>query len=82
MVYARRPFNGPDAALAHRIVIANSRLVAFDGKRVTFKWKNYHAKLCTAQTFSKPANLAGAFLAAHFFSNTRRVAVGGGVRVA
>jgi hypothetical protein len=29
----------------HRIAIANSRLVAFDGERVTFKWKNYRAKL-------------------------------------
>jgi len=25
--------------------IANSRLVGFDGERVTFKWKNYRAKL-------------------------------------
>jgi hypothetical protein len=39
-----------DAVLAylsrytHRIAIANSRLVAFDGERVTFKWKNYRAK--------------------------------------
>jgi hypothetical protein len=29
----------------HRIAIANSRLVAFDGERVTFKWKDYRAKL-------------------------------------
>jgi hypothetical protein len=41
---------GPDAVLAylsrytHRIAIANSRLVAFDGARVTFKWKDYRAK--------------------------------------
>jgi Putative transposase len=41
----------PDAVLAylsrytHRIAIANTRLVAFDGERVTFKWKNYRAKL-------------------------------------
>jgi hypothetical protein len=28
----------------HRIAIANSRLVAFDGERVTFKWKDYRAK--------------------------------------
>jgi Putative transposase len=49
-VYAKRPFGGPDAVLAylsrytHRIAIANSRLVAFDGERVTFKWKDYRAK--------------------------------------
>ena len=41
VVYAKRPFGGPDAVLAylsrytHRIAIANSRLVAFDGERVT-----------------------------------------------
>jgi hypothetical protein len=28
----------------HRIAIANSRLVTFDGERVTFKWKDYRAK--------------------------------------
>ena len=50
VVYAKRPFAGPDAVLAylsrytHRIAIANSRLVAFDGERVTFKWKDYRAK--------------------------------------
>ena len=49
-VYAKRPFGGPDAMLTylsrytHRIAIANSRLVAFDGERVTFKWKDYRAK--------------------------------------
>src|SRR5436305_5098227 len=50
VVHAKRPFGGPDAVLAylsrytHRIAIANSRLVAFDGERVTFKWKDYRAK--------------------------------------
>jgi Putative transposase/Transposase zinc-binding domain len=50
VVYAKRPFGGPGAVLGylsrytHRIAIANSRLVAFDGKRVTFKWKDYRAK--------------------------------------
>ena len=28
----------------HRAAIANSRLVALDGERVTFKWKDYRAK--------------------------------------
>jgi hypothetical protein len=28
----------------HRIAIANSRLVAFNGARVTFKWRDYRAK--------------------------------------
>ena len=50
VVYAKRPFGGPDAVLAylsrytHRTAIANSRLVTFDGERVTFKWKDYRAK--------------------------------------
>jgi len=50
VVYAKPPFGGPDAVLAylsrytHRIAIANSRLVAFDGERVTFKWKDYRPK--------------------------------------
>src|SRR5262249_23145702 len=50
VVYAKRTFGGPDAVLAylsrytHRIAIANSRLVAFDGEHVTFKWKDYRAK--------------------------------------
>ena len=50
VVYTKRPFGGPDAVLAylsrytHRVAIANTRLVAFDGERVTFKWKDYRAK--------------------------------------
>jgi putative transposase/transposase-like zinc-binding protein len=50
VVYAKRPFGGSGAVLAylsrytHRIAIANSRLVAFDGERVTFKWTDYRAK--------------------------------------
>jgi hypothetical protein len=50
VVYAKRPFDGPAAVLAyiarytHRTAIANSRLVAMDGKGVTFRWKDYRAK--------------------------------------
>ena len=50
VVYSKRPFGGPEAVLAylsrytHRVAISNSRLVAFDGERVTFKWKDYRAK--------------------------------------
>ena len=50
VVYAKRPFAGPDAVLAylsrytHRIAISNSRLMAFDDNTVTFKWKDYRAK--------------------------------------
>jgi hypothetical protein len=47
VVYAKRPFAGPDQVLSylarytHRVAIANSRLVAFEAGRVTFKWKDY-----------------------------------------
>jgi hypothetical protein len=50
VVYSKRPFGGPEAVLAylsrytHRVAISNSRLIAFDGNRVTFKWKDYRAK--------------------------------------
>jgi len=49
VVYAKPPFGGPEAVLAylsrytHRVAIANSRLVAFDGNTVSFKWKDYRA---------------------------------------
>lgn len=50
VVYAKRPFSGPDAVLAylsrytHRVAISNSRLIACDDHDVTFKWKDYRAK--------------------------------------
>jgi hypothetical protein len=50
VVYSKRPFGGPDAVLAylsrytHRVAISNSRLIAFDGERVSFRWKDYRAK--------------------------------------
>ncbi len=50
VVYAKRPFAGPDAVLAylsrytHRVAIANSRLIAMDEQGITFKWKDYRAK--------------------------------------
>jgi hypothetical protein len=50
VVYAKRPFAGPEAVLAylsrytHRVAIANSRLLACDERGVTFKWKDYRSK--------------------------------------
>lgn len=47
VVYAKRPFAGPEAVLAylsrytHRVAIANSRLIACDERGVTFRWKDY-----------------------------------------
>ncbi|BCF95168.1 IS91 family transposase [Paraburkholderia largidicola] len=49
-VYAKRPFAGPDAVLAylsrytHRVAISNQRLLAFDGRSVSFRWKDYREK--------------------------------------
>jgi len=50
VVYAKRPFAGPEAVLAylsrytHRVAIANSRLLALDKRGVTFRWKDYRAR--------------------------------------
>ncbi|KJC62823.1 transposase, partial [Bradyrhizobium sp. LTSPM299] len=47
VVYAKRPFGGPEAVLAylsrytHRVAIANGRLITSDQRGVTFKWKDY-----------------------------------------
>jgi Putative transposase len=47
VVYAKRPFGGPEAVLAylarytHRVAISNRRLIAADANGVTFKWKDY-----------------------------------------
>jgi len=49
VVYAKRPFAGPAAVLAylsrytHRVAISNARLLAFDERGVTFRWKDYRA---------------------------------------
>jgi hypothetical protein len=50
VVYAKRPFGGPQAVLAylsrytHRVAIANSRLIACNRSGVTFRWKDYRAE--------------------------------------
>ncbi len=47
VVYAKRPFAGPDSVLqylgryTHRVALSNERLVAFDGQRVRFRWRDY-----------------------------------------
>ncbi|MDR6513018.1 hypothetical protein J2792_003906 [Novosphingobium capsulatum] len=47
VVYAKRPFAGPQAVLAylsrytHRVAISNRRLIAFDETGVTFRYKDY-----------------------------------------
>jgi hypothetical protein len=50
VVYAKRPFAGPEAVLAylsrytHRVAISNSRLAALDERGVSFRWKDYRAQ--------------------------------------
>jgi hypothetical protein len=50
VVYAKRPFAGPEAVLAylsrytHRVAISNSRLLSLDERGVTFRWKDYRAQ--------------------------------------
>jgi len=50
IVYAKRPFSGPEAVLnylaryTHRVAIANSRLVSIDKNTISFRWKNYRVK--------------------------------------
>lgn len=47
VVYAKRPFAGPEQVLAylarytHRVAISNRRLVAIDDTHVSFRWKDY-----------------------------------------
>ncbi len=47
VVYAKPPFGGPEQVLAylgrytHRVAIANSRLIASEDGRVSFRWRDY-----------------------------------------
>ncbi len=47
VVYCKPPFGGPEQVLAylanytHRIAISNSRILAFDGERVSFRYRDY-----------------------------------------
>jgi hypothetical protein len=49
VVYAKRPFGGPQQVLdylgryTHRVAIANSRLLSCEDGRVRFRWKDYRA---------------------------------------
>ena len=50
VVYAKPPFGGPEAVLAHlsrythRVAISNTRLVSADAETVAFRWKDYRIK--------------------------------------
>jgi Putative transposase len=47
VVYAKRPFAGPEQVLdyvgryTHRVAISNNRLVSMDDGKVRFRWKDY-----------------------------------------
>ena len=47
VVYAKRPFAGPEQVLdyvgryTHRVAISNNRLVSMDNGKVRFRWKDY-----------------------------------------
>jgi hypothetical protein len=47
VVYAKPPFGGSEhvfqylARYTHRVAISNHRLAGFDGKQVTFRWRDY-----------------------------------------
>src|SRR5260370_33251506 len=47
VVYAKRPFGGPEQVLkylaryTHRVAISNRRLLSMEDGRVTFAWKDY-----------------------------------------
>jgi hypothetical protein len=47
VVYAKPAFGGPEQVVrylgryTHRVAISNHRLVSFDGKHVTFRWRDY-----------------------------------------
>ena len=59
MVYAKRPFAGPEQVLdyvgryTHRVAISNNRLLDIDQGKVTFRYKDYrhdaHQKTMTLQ---------------------------------
>jgi hypothetical protein len=61
VVYAKPAFGGPARVLrylgryTHRVAISNHRLLAFDGQRVTFRWRDYargnkHRKMTLTST--------------------------------
>ena len=47
MVFAKRPFAGPEQVLdyvgryTHRVAISNNRLISMDDGKVRFRWKDY-----------------------------------------
>ena len=76
-VYATRPFAGPEsvlAYLAHRVGIANSRLITCDERGVTFRWKDYRIRGPSATKPVRDENVRRAreFLAAQSDQRPKR----------
>lgn len=50
VVFCKKPFKSPEHVVrylgryTHRVAISNSRIVSFDGKSVSFSWKDYKDK--------------------------------------
>lgn len=71
IVYAKPPFAGPEAVLAylsrytHRVAISNSRVISFDQRGVTFRYKDYRRagadrqQVMTLKAAKRPALPAG-----------------------
>jgi len=69
VVYAKAPFGGPLQVLrylgryTHRVAISNHRLIAFDGERVSFQWKDYaHGSIQKVMTLAATEFLRRFFL--------------------
>jgi hypothetical protein len=69
VVYAKAPFGGAMQVLrylgryTHRVAISNHRLIAFDGERVSFQWKDYaHGRAQKVMTLAATEFLRRFFL--------------------
>jgi hypothetical protein len=60
VVYAKPPFGGPEQVLkylanyTHRVAISNSRVVAIEGDRVRFRWKDYRSSRKRTMSLAGP----------------------------
>ena len=68
VVYAKRPFAGPEQVLAylarytHRVAIANSRLVELTDDYVAFRWKDYRTRGRAKVMYLSPGEFMRRFL--------------------
>ena len=68
VVYAKRPFAGPEQVLAylarytHRVAIANSRIISCNDNAITFKWRDYRHRQRRKTMKLKPDEFIRRFL--------------------